>query len=67
MLTAGGSPTVREFQETLRELGFSKSRAAAMASACAPHLREEPDEAGDFWAAMWAAMRDAPIEDLTGQ
>lgn len=64
----GQMPSVREFERFLRDVGgFSKSRAEAMASACAPHLRGEPDEAGDFMTALWAAMRDAPIEDLTGE
>ena len=41
-LLAGGSPTVREFEGALRELGFSKSKASACAAACAPHLRGDP-------------------------
>lgn len=40
---AGGLPTIREFEGTLRELGFSKSKAEAMATACAPMLRGEPE------------------------
>jgi HK97 family phage prohead protease len=67
MLIGGSMPTIREFQETLRELGFSKSKAEAMASACAPHLRGEPEVEADPMAAFWAAMRSAPIEDLTGE
>jgi len=47
LLDAGGMPTIREFQGTLRELGFSKSKAEAMASACAPHLRGEPEAKAD--------------------
>jgi HK97 family phage prohead protease len=43
ILDAGALPTVREFEGTLRELGFSKAKAAAIASACTPHLRGEPE------------------------
>lgn len=35
--------TVREFEEHLRDAGFSKSLAAAIAGKAAPHLRGEPD------------------------
>lgn len=67
MLTGGTMPTVREFQETLRELGFSKSKAAALASACAPHLRGEPEVEADPMMAFLEMLRSAPIEDLTGE
>jgi len=40
---AGGLPTVREFEGLLREAGFSKAKAAAIASGAAPHLRGEPE------------------------
>ncbi len=43
MFAAGDLPTVREFEGALRELGLSKSKAAACATACAPHLRGDPD------------------------
>lgn len=59
ILDAGNAPSVREFEETLRELGFSRSKAAAMASACTPHLRGEPeakasDEVERFFRALTA-------------
>lgn len=47
ILDAGSLPTVREFEGTLRELGFSKSKAAAIASACTPHLRGDPEGRAD--------------------
>jgi hypothetical protein len=37
-------PTVRQFEELLREAGFSKSLAAAIATKAAPHLRGDPGE-----------------------
>jgi len=44
ILEAGNMPTVREFEEFLRDAGgFSKSLAAAIASKAAPHLRGEPE------------------------
>jgi HK97 family phage prohead protease len=44
ILEAGVMPTVREFEEFLRDAGgFSKSLAAAIASKAAPHLRGEPE------------------------
>lgn len=42
VLAAGDVPTVRQFEELLREAGFSKSLAAAIASKAAPHLRGDP-------------------------
>lgn len=47
ILDGGKLPTVREFEGTLRELGFSKSKAEALATACAPHLRGEPEAKAD--------------------
>lgn len=43
LIERGAMPTLREFEGTLRELGFSRSKAEAMAKACEPHLRGEPD------------------------
>jgi hypothetical protein len=53
ILEAGDLPTVRDFEGTLRELGFTRSKAEALAKACTPHLQGEPeakaiDELGDF-------------------
>lgn len=56
----GDVPTVREFKNFLRDVGmFSKSRAEAMASLCAPQLRGDPegkanDEALEFLRAFQA-------------
>lgn len=44
---AGGLPTVREFEGLLREAGFSKAKAAAIATGAAPHLRGDPEGEGD--------------------
>lgn len=57
ILEAGALPTVREFEEFLRDAGgFSKSLAAAIAGKAAPHLRGEPEakatEATEFLAAL---------------
>jgi hypothetical protein len=43
ILDGGSLPTVREFEEHLRDAGFSKSLATAIAGKAAPHLRGEPD------------------------
>lgn len=43
ILGAGRLPTVREFEEHLRDAGFSKSLAAAIAAKATPHLRGEPE------------------------
>ncbi|MDB5733231.1 MAG: hypothetical protein JWQ03_3126 [Variovorax sp.] len=46
-LESGMLPTIREFEEILRDAGFSKSLAAALASAGKPHLRGEPEVKAD--------------------
>ena len=57
-IAAGLVPTVREFEELLREAGFSKSLAAAIAGKATPHLRGEPEErAEDAWARFAAMLR----------
>ncbi|MDB5597390.1 MAG: hypothetical protein JWM36_4351 [Hyphomicrobiales bacterium] len=44
LLARGEAPTVRQFEEFLRDAGgFSKSLAAAIAGKAAPHLRGEPE------------------------
>jgi hypothetical protein len=44
IVEAGGMPSVREFEEFLRDAGgFSKSLAAAIAAKATPHLRGEPE------------------------
>ncbi|WP_188260862.1 HK97 family phage prohead protease [Azospirillum tabaci] len=57
ILEAGSLPTVREFEEFLRDAGgFSKSLAAAIAGKASPHLRGEPEakasDATEFLAAL---------------
>lgn len=56
ILDEGRLPTVREFEEHLRDAGFSKSLAAAIAAKATPHLRGEPeakaDDALDFLKAL---------------
>jgi hypothetical protein len=48
ILEAGERPSVREFEDFLREAGFSKSLAVALAGKAAPVLRGEPEtEAND--------------------
>jgi HK97 family phage prohead protease len=46
-LDAGKSLTIREFEGFLRDAGFSRSKAEAMAAACKPHLRGEPEGKAD--------------------
>lgn len=44
ILDSGKMPTVREFEDFLRDAGgFSKALATAIASKAAPHLRGEPE------------------------
>jgi HK97 family phage prohead protease len=65
MLDAGRLPTVREFEGLLRDAGFSKAKAAAIAAGATPHLRGEPEVEADPLAAYWAALRDAEGVDLS--
>lgn len=68
ILESGGLPTVRQFEEFLRDAGgFSKAKAAAIAGKAASLLRGEPDAETDPITAFWAALRDAPVIDLTGE
>ncbi len=54
----GETPTTREFEKFLRDAGgFSKSNAVAMAIACAPHLRGEPEGKADELAEFWNGLR----------
>lgn len=56
ILDGGDLPTVRQFEEHLRDAGSSKSLAAAIAAKATPHLRGEPeakaDDALDFLKAL---------------
>jgi HK97 family phage prohead protease len=60
ILDAGCLPTVREFEGLLREAGFSKAKAVAIAAAATPHLRGEPegeaDNAAEFIKRLHAAL-----------
>lgn len=58
ILDGGKLPSVREFEEFLRDAGFSKALATAIAAKATPHLRGEPgaevDEALQFLEALRA-------------
>lgn len=56
ILDAGRLPTVREFEDHLRDAGFSKSLAAAIAGKAAPHLRGEPEAKANDPAAFLRAL-----------
>lgn len=56
ILEGGKMPTVREFEEHLRDAGFSKALATAIAGKAAPHLRGEPEVKADDQAAFWRAL-----------
>lgn len=60
MLDDGKMPSIREFEEFLRDAGgFSKTLAAAIAGKAAPHLRGEPEakakDPADFLRALLAS------------
>lgn len=57
ILEGGRLPTVREFEEHLRDAGFSKSLAAAIAGKATPHLRGEPEAKADDVMAFLKALR----------
>lgn len=58
ILDAGNLPSTREFEEFLRDAGFSKSLAAAIAGKATPHLRGEPGvKANDVVAAFAAELK----------
>lgn len=44
VLESGELPTVREFEGFLRDAGFPREKATAMASACKSHLRGDPED-----------------------
>jgi HK97 family phage prohead protease len=59
ILEAGNLPSLPEFEEFLREAGFSKSQATAIAGKGLSHLlRGEPgrDQAADFLSALKAGL-----------
>lgn len=43
ILGAGEMPTVRDFEGLLRDAGFSRTKAEAIAAAATPHLRGDPE------------------------
>ncbi|NKD55964.1 MULTISPECIES: HK97 family phage prohead protease [unclassified Haematospirillum] len=55
-LAAGKTPTTREFEAYLREAGFAKSLATAIASKAAPLLRGEPGDSTETEAAFLQAL-----------
>lgn len=57
ILAGGELPTVRQFEEHLREAGFSKSLAAAIAGGAKPHLRGEPGAKADDVAEFLRVLR----------
>lgn len=58
ILAAGELPTVREFEEFLRDAGgFSKTLAAAIASKATPHLRGEPEAKADELVEFYQGLR----------
>lgn len=59
ILDAGALPTVREFEGLLRDAGFSKAKAAAIAAGATPHLRGEPEGKAVNTAEFARQLRDA--------
>lgn len=58
ILDGGELPTVRQFEDFLRDAGgFSKSLAAAIASKATPHLRGEPEAKADELAEFLRGLR----------
>ena len=58
ILEGGGKPTVREFEQFLRDAGgFSKTLAAAIAGKAAPHLQGDPEVKVDEMAEFLKALR----------
>lgn len=57
ILDGGELPTVRQFEEYLRDAGFPKSLAAAIAAKATPHLRGEPEAQADDALAFLKALR----------
>lgn len=62
ILEGGNLPTVREFEDFLRDAGgFSKSLATAIAAKATPHLRGEPEAKADDVLAFLKALRLTPL------
>lgn len=57
ILDGGKVPTVREFEEVLGDLGFSKKLRVAIATAATPHLRGDPEGKADELAEFLKALR----------
>lgn len=57
ILDDGKLPTVREFEEFLRESGFSKTLATAIAGKATPHLRGDPEATADDALKFLSALR----------
>lgn len=57
-LMDGEMPTVRQFEGLLRDAGFSRSKAEAIAASATPHLRGEPEaKANDELLEFLTALR----------
>lgn len=52
MIAQGGLPTLKEFEQILREAGFSKSQAAVIANRGLSHLLRSESEGGDIISAL---------------
>ena len=57
ILDGGALPTVREFEEVLGDLGFSKKLRVAIASAAAPHLRRDFEAKANDLARFFETLR----------
>lgn len=57
VLEGGDVPTVREFEGLLRDAGFSKNLAVAIAGKAAPLLRGEPDDEANDALSFLQALR----------
>lgn len=66
MCDAGQVPTVRQFEEALGELGFSKSLRTAIAAKAAPLLRGEPEAEALTSQDRFFAALDAGLKGLGG-
>ena len=67
VLDAGELPTVRQFEGFLRDAGFSKAKATALASLASPELRRDAEKQDDPMAHFLAALAKSPILDPTGE
>lgn len=57
LVEAGQLPTVREFEDHLRDAGFSRALATIIAAKAAPHLRGDPEAKADDVLDFLKALR----------